>query len=115
MNSRRRMGFIPLAENHLASLIQSPNSQKNALILVKRCQGNQREIHCCREDDDLAKAILHMEEAQDSEAAGDQQEQRRSSLRIVGLYDERREFSLQGINAWLQHLGNAGNGQYLVA
>ena len=30
-------------------------------------------IHCCREDDDLAKAVRHMEDLKVPQAAGDQQ------------------------------------------
>jgi CBS domain-containing protein len=33
------------------------------------------DIHCCREDEDLAKAVRHMEELKSPKAAGDQQEQ----------------------------------------
>jgi hypothetical protein len=40
---------------------------------------------------------------------------KRSPLRLIGLYDQRRELRLQDINAWLQHLGNPGNGKHLVA
>ena len=33
------------------------------------------EIYCCRDDDDLAKAVRHMEELKVSQVAGHQQEQ----------------------------------------
>jgi CBS domain-containing protein len=33
------------------------------------------EIHCCHEDEDLAKAVRHMEQLNDPQVAGDQQEQ----------------------------------------
>src|SRR3974377_2136207 len=44
MNSRRRMGFIPLAENHLYQFEFELLAAISALILIKRCQGEQRLV-----------------------------------------------------------------------